>query len=120
VTGIEKAFAAIVGAANAANKNASAGNLAALNAAIQSADANVADLEVAVKNPNTAGEIKAFVDVAANTLAQIVADLPAPPASANMAAAPVITLWSHGTVPGWKHASDVKKALKKIDPRFVK
>jgi hypothetical protein len=107
-------FQAVEDAAQAYLKNQSAGNLAAISAAITQADQEIAAFEVFVKNPGEAALITELAGVFADALAQIAADYP----SATHVSAKLV-LKSHGNARGWG-AEQFKSAYGRLDPRLVK
>jgi len=132
---VENAFGAIVKSLQSYQANASAGTLAAVSAAVETADANIASLEVAVKNQGSAETISALTNTFANALAEIVALMPTTStggmpaltglnvmAGAPQLTAPAIVLKSHGSPKGWK-AKDFKaeyNRIRKHDKRLRK
>jgi predicted lipoprotein len=117
VTLIANGFTALVNTLNTYKASPTATNLQAVQAAFAAVNANVAQLESAaqIKNQATDAKVAAIVQLLAQAVTEIAAQVPAATA-ARMAALPTV----QGQAQGLK-AKDLKREFNKIvkgDPRF--
>lgn len=118
VTIIEAGFTALVNTLKTFKASPTATNLAAVQAAFAAVDANVAQLESAaqIKNQATDAKVTAVVQLLAQAVAEIAAQIPS--AAANGALRPHLKV--QGQAQGLK-SKDLKKKFNAIvqgDPRF--
>ncbi len=122
VTLIENGFNALVNTLNTFKASPTATNLQAVQAAFAAVDANVAQLESAAqfKDPATDAKVTAIVQLLAQAVVEIAAQIPAPAASSSAVSAPAATTLTQGQAKGLK-AKDLKKqfnVITKGDARF--
>jgi len=120
VTVIENGFNALINTLNTYKSSPTATNLQAVQAAFKAVDANVAQLESAaqIKNATTASTVTAVVQLLAQAVTEIAAQVPAAPATG--AQISHLKLQTSGAVKGWK-AKDLKREFNHVvkgDSRF--